>query len=300
MIFKKYQFVLFKEQYGTCSKISIPGWIFVLSFIVLASLIGSNIFFWNYYANFKSIEHQLQYAQERKHSQEIQISSFYHKVKTLEQDLHRVKEFDDRLRVMLDLEPEMQTTTHSVGGPTDNNFSKAFPFYRQEMLARKMHNFIEQLSTEARLEEVRQQELIQAIKSQNDLLSSTPSIWPTQGWVTSEFGYRTSPFTGRRELHRGLDISAPIGTPIYAPADGKVIFSGSDGAYGVTLIIDHGRGISTRYAHLQEYLAEKSQHVSRGELIAYVGNTGRSTGPHLHYEVRINNVPVNPKRYILN
>ncbi len=300
MLFKKYQFVRFKEKHGSCSIVSIPGWIFCLTFILFLALLGSNIFFWDYYINYKSINQELEQTVKKNQSQNIQLTSFYHKIKELEQDLDRVREFDDRLRVMLNLEPEHQVSYHPVGGPTDSNLSGSFPFYRQEMLARKMHSFIEQLSTNARLEEIRQQEIIKAIHKHNDLLSSTPSIWPAQGWVSSEFGYRNSPFTGQRELHRGIDISAPIGTPIYAPADGKVTFSDRDGAYGVTLVISHGRGIKTRYAHLQKYLAEKNQKVSRGQIIGYVGNSGRSTGPHLHYEVLVNNVPVNPMRYILN
>ncbi|WP_028574803.1 M23 family metallopeptidase [Desulfonatronovibrio hydrogenovorans] len=300
MLFRKYQFVIFKERHGSCSKVCIPGWTFLLAGVLFIALIGTNIFFWDYYRNFKSVSQQLEQAEKKGQSQNIQLTSFYHKIKELEQDLDRVREFDDRLRVMLNIDPEHPASSFPAGGTPENSLSNSYPFYRQEMLARKMHSFIEQLSTQARLEEIRQQEIIQAIKNQNDLLSSTPSIWPTQGWVSSEFGYRNSPFTGRREFHRGLDISAPIGTPIYAPADGKVSFSGNDGAYGISLVINHGRGITTRYAHLQRYVAQRNQEVSRGQLIGYVGNTGRSTGPHLHYEVRVNNMPVNPMRYILN
>ncbi len=300
MLFKKYQFIILKGKHGSCSNLSIPGWSFFLIIFLFAGLLGSNIFFWDSYVKYKNVSHQLELAGRKNKSQSIQLASFHHKIIDLEQDLERVREFDDRLKVMLNLEPEHQISYHPVGGPTDSTLSGSYPFYSQEMLARKMHSFIDQLSTNTRLEEIRQQEIIHAIQSQNDLLSSTPSIWPAQGWISSEFGYRNSPFTGRRELHQGLDISAPRGTPIYAPADGKVTFSGNDGAFGVTLTINHGRGITTRYAHLQRYVAEKDQDVSRGQLIGYVGNTGRSTGPHLHYEVRVNNVPVNPKRYILN
>ena len=300
MLFKKYQFMVLKGKHGTCSFLSLPGWSFFLVILIFAGLLGSNIFFWDYYVKYKTLSHQLEQADRKNKSQSIQLTSFYNKIKDLEQDLERVREFDDRLKVMLDLDPEHKISHHPVGGPPDSTLSGSYPFYSQEMLARKMHSFIDQLSTNARLEEVRQQEIMQAVQDQNDLLSSTPSIWPAQGWVSSSFGYRNSPFTGRREMHRGIDISAPTGTPVYAPADGKVSFSGNDGAYGVTLVVNHGRGISTRYAHLQRFVAEKDQEVTRGQLIGYVGNTGRSTGPHLHYEVRVNNVPVNPKKYILN
>jgi murein DD-endopeptidase MepM/ murein hydrolase activator NlpD len=163
-----------------------------------------------------------------------------------------------------------------------------------------LHAFVEQLSTDAKLEELRQQEIISFIGEKKDILARTPSIWPTNGWVTSQFGYRRSPFTGQRELHKGLDISAPTGTPIYASASGKVVKVEKDHGYGKNIMVDHGSGIVTRYAHLSNYAVKKGDQVKRGQLIAYVGNTGRSTGPHLHYEVRLNGVPVDPLRYILD
>ncbi len=300
MLFKKIQFVIFKEKKGTCSKISIPGWVFCLTGLLFMGLIASCIYFWDYYTGFQSMQMQLEQAEKENKSQSIQISTFFHKIQDLEQDLSRIREFDDRLRVMLNLASSAQSETYPAGGPEENSLSGASPFYRQEMLARKMHSFLDQLSVDARLEEVKQQKLLQAMQDQQDLLSSTPSIWPVQGWVSSRFGHRNSPFTGRREFHKGLDVSAPTGTPIYAPAEGLVTFTGKDGAYGIAVTIDHGRGITTRYAHLQKYVVEKNQKISRGQLLGYVGNTGRSTGPHLHYEVRLNNMPVDPSKYILN
>ncbi len=300
MLFKKFKILIFKENKGTCSTISIPYWVFLLTALVFTGLVGANIYFWDYYNGFKAKNQQLELAQKKNQAQSIQLASFYYKIKEIEKDLQRIREFDDRLKVMLNLEPESQVSYHPLGGSTESQASSLYPFYRQEHLARRMHSFIEELSETAKIEEIRQQEIIQAIQNQNDLLSSTPAIWPTHGWVSSEFGYRISPFTGRREHHSGLDISAPIGTPIYAPADGTVTFAGRDGAYGKSLVINHGRGVTTRYAHMHKFLAEINQKVTRGELIGYVGNTGRSTGPHLHYEVHLNNVPVNPMRYILN
>jgi murein DD-endopeptidase MepM/ murein hydrolase activator NlpD len=120
------------------------------------------------------------------------------------------------------------------------------------------------------------------------------------GWKTSSFGYRRSPFTGRRELHKGLDIAAPNGSPIIAPADGVVTYSARKGLMGNMISIKHGYGLLTRYGHLSKMLKKKGEKVERGEIIALVGSTGRSTGPHLHYEVRLNGVPVNPEKYILN
>jgi murein DD-endopeptidase MepM/ murein hydrolase activator NlpD len=131
-------------------------------------------------------------------------------------------------------------------------------------------------------------------------VSSTPSIWPTKGWLSSGFGYRISPFTGLREFHKGLDISNREGTKVIATADGVVTFAGKNGLFGDMIKIDHGHGIMTRYGHLEKMLIKRGDVVKRGDVIGLMGNTGRSTGPHLHYEVFLNGLPVNPKKYILN
>jgi murein DD-endopeptidase MepM/ murein hydrolase activator NlpD len=142
--------------------------------------------------------------------------------------------------------------------------------------------------------------LFEKMASQQDLLQATPSIRPTLGgWVSSGFGYRVDPFTGRRKMHKGLDFAAMTGTPVYSPADGVVSYAGREGGYGKIVSIDHGYGIVTRYAHNSRLLVKTGQRVTRWEKIAEVGSTGRSSGPHLHYEVRLNGVPVDPEKYIL-
>jgi murein DD-endopeptidase MepM/ murein hydrolase activator NlpD len=128
--------------------------------------------------------------------------------------------------------------------------------------------------------------------------NSAPSIWPVEGPITGSFGERTDPFNGEGAFHTGVDISAPIGEAVIAPADGIVTFADFMNGYGRAMAIDHGHGITTRYGHLSGFAVTEGQHVHRGETIAYVGSSGRSTGPHLHYEVRINNTPVNPHKYL--
>ena len=127
--------------------------------------------------------------------------------------------------------------------------------------------------------------------------ASLPSTWPAHGWVTSEFGVRRG-WGGNSRTHEGIDIAAPIGTPIIAPGDGLVTFTGYDHGYGQTVRVDHGYGITTVYAHCSSYYVTEGQRVKRGMLIAAIGNTGRSTGPHLHFEVRISGSRVNPLNYI--
>jgi murein DD-endopeptidase MepM/ murein hydrolase activator NlpD len=118
--------------------------------------------------------------------------------------------------------------------------------------------------------------------------------------MTSKFGYRLSPFTGRPMMHQGLDLAAPPGSPIVAPADGIVSFAGYDAGYGKLVSIDHGYGVVTRFGHTSQIYVEVGQKVKMGDVIAAVGSTGRSTGPHVHYEVRVNGVPVDPRNYLLD
>ena len=129
-------------------------------------------------------------------------------------------------------------------------------------------------------------------------LADAPSIWPVEGRVTSSFGEREDPFNGEGAFHAGLDISAPIGTVVRSTGDGLVDSAAMENGYGREVTVDHGHGVHTVYGHLSGMIVMAGQHVTRGQIIGYVGQTGRSTGPHLHYEVRINNIPVNPHKYL--
>jgi len=128
--------------------------------------------------------------------------------------------------------------------------------------------------------------------------NAAPNLWPVEGQVTASFGERIDPFNGEGAFHSGVDIGSSYGHPIIAPADGVVTFTEQLGGYGKAIMIDHGNGISTRYGHLSGFAVTAGQAVHRGDVIGYVGSSGRSTGPHLHYEVRINDTPVNPYKYL--
>ncbi len=155
----------------------------------------------------------------------------------------------------------------------------------------------------ARLAAARQESLdglVEGLRGKTRRLASTPSIWPTQGWVTSGYGYRTSPFTGNRHFHAGVDVAGRPGTPVVAPARGRVVFAGSKGPLGRTVILDHGYGVRTTFGHNQKLMVKRGQEVERGETIAALGSSGRSTGPHLHYGVQVDGRRVNPMNYILD
>jgi murein DD-endopeptidase MepM/ murein hydrolase activator NlpD len=143
------------------------------------------------------------------------------------------------------------------------------------------------------------EDLIAGLEGKSDQLASTPSIWPTDGWVTSGYGYRTSPFTGRKKFHGGLDIAADFGTVILAPARGRVTFVGNRGPLGKAVVLDHGYGLRTTYGHTAKAYVKRGEVVERGAPIAAIGSTGRSTGPHLHYAVEREGRAVDPSDYIL-
>ena len=141
-------------------------------------------------------------------------------------------------------------------------------------------------------------ELKKYVATQRSLLASCPTAWPVRGWITSRFGMRQSPFWDGLTFHQGLDIANEEGTSVKAPADGVVVYSGWQGSYGKLIVLDHGYGYSTRYGHLQRCLVNVGQRVKRGQVIAFLGDTGRSTAPHLHFEIRVHGIPVDPLKYL--
>ncbi len=300
MLLRKYHVVIFKENEGVCKKFHLRGWTIFAAVGLVVALIAGSLHYWTYFPRYSYARYQLRNSEKTIDEQKSQLLSLTSKLKTMEKDMARVRDFDTRLRVMLNLDSHFEPTS-ATGGADSATFSKTYlPIHRQELIARKMHNFLNQLNVDVRMEELRQQELLDSLRGHEDLLAATPTIWPAEGWISSGFGQRISPFTGQREMHPGLDISGRLGTPVKAPARGVVVFNGVDGGYGNTLMIKHGNGLATRYAHLQQVAVKEGDSVKRGDTIGFMGTSGRSTGPHLHYEVRLNGVCVNPERYIVN
>ena len=163
----------------------------------------------------------------------------------------------------------------------------------------ELNNTLTNLGMEIEKRAVSLSELADYLEEQKLMLSSTPTIWPVKGWISSGFGYRISPFTGRRVFHEGLDIATKYNVPVKATAKGVVVFSGRKAGYGKTVIIDHGYGYITKYGHNNKLLVKAGDKVEKGDVISEVGSTGRSTGPHVHYEVLVNGIPVNPLKFIV-
>lgn len=235
-------------------------------------------------------------------SQRRQIQTFAADINTLKGQLTALQSFENKIRIIANLEEKKESEgLFGMGGALPEDLDPRLPLERKHNgLLRQMHAHVDHLGYATGQQGESFESLLGKLEEQVNLLACTPAIRPCKGWLTSRFGYRKSPITGRREFHKGHDIATRKGTPILVSADGVVKFTGSKGLLGKVIVIDHGYGMITRYAHVHKILKKVGQKVERGETIATVGNTGRSTGPHLHYEVHLNGVPVNPARYILN
>ncbi|MDR2050455.1 MAG: M23 family metallopeptidase [Deltaproteobacteria bacterium] len=301
MLFKKYHILILRDREGGSSQLRLRGWVGVFLFLLLVGFAASTIYLWGFHYRSQILEKQLTGAEKTIKEQNTQIASMDGKLRLLQGDLARIQQFDAKLRVMMNMDKDPADISGNLGGPLLAASSQPLPLYRQELVARRVHSLLDQLSTDARMEELRQQDLLHAMRANREVLASTPSIWPTDGYLTSTFGRRASPFgAGTSDFHKGIDIANRPGTPVRATAQGIVTFAGWDGGYGNCVVINHGNNISTRYGHLQQISAKLGQATNRGDVIGTVGSSGRSTGPHLHYEVRVGGVSVNPLRYILN
>jgi murein DD-endopeptidase MepM/ murein hydrolase activator NlpD len=221
----------------------------------------------------------------------------------LENGMSRLRKFEARLRTAFDLDRDYynQETLLGIGGGETSLADMVSGLdVRQSDLAAQVDRDLERMKGRVEAQEQGFSELVSFLEDRKSLLASTPSIMPVRGWVTSAFRRRNDPFTGNAVWHRGLDISTGVGTPVIAPADGVVTYTGRKVDFGNIISLDHGYGYLTRYGHNSRIVVRAGQQVRRGQVIAFVGNTGKSTGPHLHYEVIRNGVPVNPQDYIIN
>ena len=274
----------------------------ILLYLLAFSLLSIIFFLCDYIQVKKKAYHVNRIRQEMK-AQHSQIHSFLAKIDELEGSFSKLKDFESKIRIIANLEKRGQETTSliGVGGPSPSDIRGILKEGKDEKeLIQQMRYDIERLQSEATSREESLLELEKLLLAKKVRLAHTPSVWPVEGWLTSGFGIRTNPFTGSPQMHEGLDIANRVGTAIFAPGNGIISDIGKDLLLGRVLVISHGFGINTRYGHLHKILVKIGQKVKRGDKIAELGSSGRTTGPHLHYEVRIDGVPVNPRKYILN
>ena len=262
--------------------------LFSIVSLVTSSLCLSTFFSVQYFTAI-SQTHELNKLQKENRELQTANEQFSKSVESLRTQLHTVEDRTRKLAIIAGITTLDETSQGGVGGlrPADDAGNP----YRDDVdkMSFRSRNLDKDLSV-----------LEQKFVAQSQLLSSTPSIAPVRGILTDGFGGRSDPFTGEQGTHNAVDISSAVGQPVRAPADGLVVKAEWANGYGNVIYIAHGYGFSTRYGHLSGYAVKAGDRVKRGDVIGYVGTTGRSTGPHLHYEVRLNNNPVNPLEYILN
>lgn len=215
-------------------------------------------------------------------------------------DMDKLEEKDRALRTYANLPPiDRDVRQVGVGGLVTarrSNLDEMLPDIEEKVT--RLEIDINELSRKVRLEKESFEAVFNVLKKSTEKLPSIPSIRPAGGgYLNSGFGYRRDPFSGEKRFHHGLDISAPKGTPVYSSAAGKVIYASYKGTYGLSIKVNHGHGYQSFYAHLKRMLVKAGQEIKRGDLIGEIGNTGRSTAPHLHYEVHYYGTPQNPKNY---
>lgn len=233
---------------------------------------------------------ELQHLQVENVAQREELHRLVVKLEDLRQEMVVLAQNDAKVRVMAKLSAPKSDSIAGIGGPANaDDVNQAFTDVQQR---------IDEVRRQIDLRRESQEEIQGILNDQRSLLAAKPQGWPAKGWLTSNFGVRRDPFTGRRKMHEGLDIAARTGSPVFATADGIVSSARTEPGYGKVVTIDHGYGYRTVYGHNSKFNVKVGQRVRRGDRIASVGNTGRSTGSHVHYEIRLNGLPVNPHKYL--
>lgn len=218
-------------------------------------------------------------------------------ISDLKSQMVELIEQEKKVRMVFGLpEVDAQIRQLGVGGPAPSKLVDISPEVEE---AYRAESELERLLRQARFEKENFEQIYSSLSERKKILDHSPSIRPTSGYLSCGFGVRIDPFTGRRQLHQGVDLAADIGTPVYVTADGVVNHVGRDVGLGKLVRIDHLYGYTTVYAHLSRITVKRGQHVKRGDLVGAVGNTGYSTGPHLHYEVHYQGRAQNPLKYFL-
>jgi murein DD-endopeptidase MepM/ murein hydrolase activator NlpD len=330
---KNYTLLIASNRHGRTVKLNLTGgWVKTLGFLGFCLILLSATAALDYVGLLlKANENRHLRAENQELKRQFQVAE--EKLSSLESSVERIQNFTKKLNLITNVEDEERVLKLALS-PSARNIpdeggtavtrmpSSEFlirdpqpqgePFADEKSgelsvsttndTARDFASLSIRIDRALRQSQLREQGVLQlwdSLSERQSLLMSTPSIKPTKGWFTSRFGYRLDPYTNHPQMHAGVDMAAPPGTPVFAPADGVVSYVGYESGYGKLVSIDHGYGVVTRYGHNSRVFVEQGQKVRRWDAISAVGSTGRSTGAHLHYEVRIHGIAVDPMNYIL-
>lgn len=285
---EKYSIIIIPEGHRRTRRFQVKRtWAqWLVASMVVAILAVAGLAYYSCQLHFDRAELQRLRTERRDYQQNLRRMTG--QLQVLQKEMVVLANNDTKVRLMTKLAKPVDNVPVGVGGPIETD-----PAIELSGVQRQIDEIRQ--SIDLRRESL--EELQGALNDQRSLFAARPSVKPTKGWITSGFGLRKSPFGNGSKMHHGLDIAARTGTPVLAPADGVVKRVRTASDYGKMVVLDHGYGYQTLYGHNSKVLVKVGQRVRRGDVIAHIGNTGRSTGPHLHYEVRLNGVPVNPESF---
>jgi murein DD-endopeptidase MepM/ murein hydrolase activator NlpD len=319
---KKYTVLIFSQQASRVKRFIFSHLTLKIGAAVLTLILVVSAYLFYDYITYQKNIFDLRELRSELNSRQAEIQSFLEKITILEEQLTRLKLVEEQvkkdLKEVQELKKEKKvkklSPPPSVPQKTSEKTENSEPNQRAILLRQDEVSILERerpklvsrlymelmdLSKEAFQRERTLKDLKEFLQAQKSVLLSIPSLWPVYGRITSSFGeVRFSPSSGGTRPHMGIDISAPTGTPIVAPADGIVLSAGREAEYGLLVCVDHGHGFTTMYGHLKEIRVNPGDRVKRGQMLGTVGTTGNTTGPHLHYEVRIHGRHANPFSYL--
>ncbi len=313
---KKLTIMIIPDGVNATRQVRVPRALVKVTFLAGLAAFGFSGFFIFDYMQLRALRTNYQSVANENDGLKGEARALMQNLEGVKQSLRRVQDYTSKLGDLTAIKVQKVSKKTGIGPLTQEEFATSqqpeppqavnsadyvpLGINMDNLVFRPVFDRLNTIGQDANNHAFELQHLLSTLSQQKALLSSIPSFSPVDGWVTSGFGQRISPFTGETGIHQGIDIAAPVGTPILAPADGVVIFTGAKAGFGNFIMIAHGYGVVTRYGHNHTNMVQPGQKVSRGEQIATVGMSGRTTGPHVHYEVVVNGKTENPQKFILD
>ena len=287
--------LLIPQKHNRIIRFTVPILSFHLTLLIIAAIIVASSLLLTDYLLIQKADKEQRQLQKATMLQKLKFRELANQLETDREELEDLREFETKLRLISGLKDILSNTR--VVGTGWNRFSTRNNDQSDRIPLLDRLNAFDQ---ELKLRGISFFQLEAHLQEQKDRLARTPSIKPVQGYISSRFGIRIDPLTGKRKHHNGVDITGHMFSPIYSPADGVIVATMEERDFGLLLVIDHGYDTVTRYGHISKFEVTVGQYVKRGDLICRLGNEGRSSGPHLHYEVLVNDRYIDPMRYILD
>jgi septal ring factor EnvC (AmiA/AmiB activator) len=295
-----YTFLIIPKKKSSAKRITISSTLLKGLSLCLMVLVLFSMYISYDYIKITREKAELARLRQQTKEQKVQIEGLAEKVNNIAVNMDELRQLDKQIRVLANVEDRRSAgQILGIGGSQGSeNRIAARMEADQKILMANIGKNVEQLTEDATEQRRSYNELLRFLKEQKSMRDATPSVWPVKGWVTSEFGSRTSPMGSDREFHKGIDIATKMGVPIVTPADGIAAEVAYDRGMGHMIRINHSHGMLTLYGHLMKSAVKEGSFVKKGTVIGYIGTSGRSTGSHLHYSVFLNGVPVNPRKYL--